>query len=235
MLHLEGGGAAGGMGAGLYAFLRRASCGQGIEIVTDALHLADIVADADLVITGEGRIDSQTVHGKVPVGVARVAQNATTCRSSAIAGSLTADVGDRASARPGCGIQRDLFRLHPGASTGKCRRKRAYDGEKRRRRAENGPQAIIRFFPGRVMRRPGRYAFYMDALTGAGQSGEEDLHAQHFACFPRDVVHFIQQLQKLRLHLFGGGAARVAGSQGCDTAFSAAVRRYSYSCREAYE
>jgi glycerate kinase len=59
------------MGAGLYAF---AQLRPGIEIVTDALHLADIVADADLVITGEGRIDSQTVHGKVPVGVARVAK-----------------------------------------------------------------------------------------------------------------------------------------------------------------
>ncbi|STS92885.1 glycerate kinase [Klebsiella variicola] len=40
----------------------------GIEIVTDALQLATRVADADLVITGEGRIDSQTIHGKVPVG-----------------------------------------------------------------------------------------------------------------------------------------------------------------------
>jgi glycerate kinase len=59
------------MGAGLYAF---AQLRPGIEIVTDALHLADIVADADLVITGEGRIDSQTVHGKVPVGVAKVAK-----------------------------------------------------------------------------------------------------------------------------------------------------------------
>ena len=72
VLTLEGGGAAGGMGAALYAF-----CGAhlrpGIDIVTDALHLDALVADADLVITGEGRIDSQTIHGKVPVGVARVA------------------------------------------------------------------------------------------------------------------------------------------------------------------
>ena len=91
VLHLEGGGAAGGMGAGLYAFCG-AKLRPGIEIVTDALHLADIVADADLVITGEGRIDSQTIHGKVPVGVARVAKRYN-LPVIAIAGSLTADVG----------------------------------------------------------------------------------------------------------------------------------------------
>jgi glycerate kinase len=69
VLSLEGGGAAGGMGAALYAFCG-AQLRPGIEIVTDALQLAERVADADLVITGEGRIDSQTIHGKVPVGVA---------------------------------------------------------------------------------------------------------------------------------------------------------------------
>lgn len=91
VLNLSGGGAAGGMGAALYAFCG-AQLRQGIEIVTDALHLADQVADADLVITGEGRIDSQTIHGKVPVGVAKVAK----CFNKpviGIAGSLTADVG----------------------------------------------------------------------------------------------------------------------------------------------
>jgi glycerate kinase len=91
VLTLEGGGAAGGMGAALYAF-----CGarlrQGIEIVTDALKLDEQVADADLVITGEGRIDSQTVHGKVPVGVARIAKRHNV-PVIGIAGSLTADVG----------------------------------------------------------------------------------------------------------------------------------------------
>ena len=40
----------------------------GIQIVIDALKLAEAVADADLVITGEGRIDSQTIHGKTPMG-----------------------------------------------------------------------------------------------------------------------------------------------------------------------
>ncbi|TKK19230.1 glycerate kinase [Enterobacter cancerogenus] len=91
VLHLAGGGAAGGMGAALYAFCG-AQLRQGIEIVTDALHLDEQVADADLVITGEGRIDSQTIHGKVPVGVARVAKRYNK-PVIGIAGSLTADVG----------------------------------------------------------------------------------------------------------------------------------------------
>lgn len=91
VMHLAGGGAAGGMGAALYAFCG-AQLRQGIEIVTDALHLDEQVADADLVITGEGRIDSQTIHGKVPVGVARVAKRYNK-PVIGIAGSLTADVG----------------------------------------------------------------------------------------------------------------------------------------------
>ncbi|MDK9583677.1 glycerate kinase [Lelliottia wanjuensis] len=91
VLNLEGGGAAGGMGAGLYAFCG-AELRQGIEIVTDALNLDKQVADADLVITGEGRIDSQTIHGKVPVGVAKVAKRYNK-PVIGIAGSLTADVG----------------------------------------------------------------------------------------------------------------------------------------------
>ncbi|WP_318378196.1 glycerate kinase [Enterobacter sp.] len=91
VLKLAGGGAAGGMGAALYAFCG-AELRRGIEIVTDALHLDEHVKDADLVITGEGRIDSQTINGKVPVGVAKVAKRYNK-PVIGIAGSLTADVG----------------------------------------------------------------------------------------------------------------------------------------------
>ncbi|WP_318388359.1 glycerate kinase [Enterobacter sp.] len=91
VLNLAGGGAAGGMGAALYAFCG-AELRRGIEIVTDALHLDEHVKDADLVITGEGRIDSQTINGKVPVGVAKVAKRYNK-PVIGIAGSLTADVG----------------------------------------------------------------------------------------------------------------------------------------------
>ncbi|ATZ12471.1 glycerate kinase [Erwinia amylovora] len=88
---LAGGGAAGGMGAGLYAFCR-ATLRPGIEIVTEALGLEALVRDATLVITGEGRIDSQTVQGKVPVGVARLAKRHKK-PVIAIAGGLSRDVG----------------------------------------------------------------------------------------------------------------------------------------------
>jgi len=56
------------------------------------LGLAEQVKDADLVITGEGRIDSQSINGKVPIGVASVAKRFGK-PVIGIAGSLTADVG----------------------------------------------------------------------------------------------------------------------------------------------
>jgi glycerate kinase len=70
---VPGAGAGGGIGAAMLVFLG-GSLRPGSEIVTDAVGLDAAVADADLVITGEGRIDGQTVNGKTPVGVARVAQ-----------------------------------------------------------------------------------------------------------------------------------------------------------------
>ncbi|WJY15865.1 glycerate kinase [Pectobacteriaceae bacterium CE90] len=88
---VSGAGAAGGMGAALQAFCG-AELRQGIEIVTEALGLEALVRDASLVITGEGRIDSQTIHGKVPIGVARVAKRYNK-PVIGIAGSLTEDVG----------------------------------------------------------------------------------------------------------------------------------------------
>ncbi|KAB2823436.1 glycerate kinase [Aliivibrio finisterrensis] len=69
----EGAGAAGGLGAALLG-LFDATLRPGIEIVMDAVNLSDVLAKADLVITGEGRIDSQTIHGKTPIGVARTAK-----------------------------------------------------------------------------------------------------------------------------------------------------------------
>jgi glycerate kinase len=71
--HVEGAGAAGGLGAGLIAFLR-ATLRPGVDIVIEATRLADRIAGADLVVTGEGRLDSQTRMGKTPMGVAKVAK-----------------------------------------------------------------------------------------------------------------------------------------------------------------
>ncbi len=65
---LAGGGAAGGLGAGTVAFLG-AHLRPGVELVMDAVSLRGRVAAADLVVTGEGSLDQQSLHGKVPDGV----------------------------------------------------------------------------------------------------------------------------------------------------------------------
>jgi glycerate 2-kinase len=70
---IPGAGAAGGLGAGLLAFLP-CQLRKGIEIVVEATGLEEHLRDATLVITGEGKIDSQTIYGKTPIGVAAVAQ-----------------------------------------------------------------------------------------------------------------------------------------------------------------
>ncbi|MDQ0217771.1 glycerate kinase [Peribacillus cavernae] len=71
--NIPGAGAAGGLGGGLLAFLP-AELKSGVDIVIEATGLADIVKDADIVITGEGKIDSQTIYGKTPIGVAKTAK-----------------------------------------------------------------------------------------------------------------------------------------------------------------
>lgn len=72
---VPGCGAAGGMGFAAKAFLK-ASFRPGVEVVAELVGLAEAVNGADLVITGEGRFDAQTLRGKTPFGVARVAQGA---------------------------------------------------------------------------------------------------------------------------------------------------------------
>ncbi|KTF36977.1 glycerate kinase [Xanthomonas vesicatoria] len=107
---LPGGGAAGGLGAGLVAFVG-AQLRPGVEVVARALGLEALIAHADLVITGEGRIDSQSVRGKAPVGVARLAQRHGT-PVIAIAGSL----GSGAEQLHVQGIAA-MFAVVPGACT----------------------------------------------------------------------------------------------------------------------
>lgn len=68
-----GAGAAGGLGAGLMVFLK-AKLKSGVDLVMEAVSLEKKLEGADLVITGEGKIDRQTAYGKVPVGVARLAR-----------------------------------------------------------------------------------------------------------------------------------------------------------------
>jgi glycerate kinase len=72
---VSGAGAAGGLGAGMMAFLN-ADLKPGVEIVIDAVDLKSKLKGSDLVITGEGGCDFQTVKGKTPYGVARTAKEA---------------------------------------------------------------------------------------------------------------------------------------------------------------
>ena len=71
--HLDGAGAAGGLGAGLLAFLN-AQLKKGIDLVIEYTGLEEQVKEADYVFTGEGSIDGQTLFGKTPYGVAAIAE-----------------------------------------------------------------------------------------------------------------------------------------------------------------
>jgi glycerate kinase len=71
---LPGAGAAGGTTAGLLGFTS-ARVRPGVEVVAELVSLADALAEVDLVITGEGRADEQTLHGKAAIGVAMLARS----------------------------------------------------------------------------------------------------------------------------------------------------------------
>src|SRR5207248_1078290 len=68
-----GAGAAGGLGFGLMSFCR-AELRLGFDVVADAVELEEKIKRAEVVITGEGKLDSQTLEGKAPAGVARLAR-----------------------------------------------------------------------------------------------------------------------------------------------------------------
>jgi glycerate kinase len=73
IINVEGTGAAGGLGAGLLVFCN-AVLKSGIKTVLEAVNIEQYLKDTSLIITGEGKIDGQSVFGKVPVGIAEVAK-----------------------------------------------------------------------------------------------------------------------------------------------------------------
>jgi glycerate kinase len=73
--HIPGAGAAGGLGAGLVAFLG-ARLRPGVEVVMEAVRLRERLEDADVVVTGEGSFDAQSMRGKAPAGVLQAAAEA---------------------------------------------------------------------------------------------------------------------------------------------------------------
>ena len=71
--NFPGAGAAGGLGFAFLTFLN-STLKSGIDIVLEEIRLEEVIKSADLVVTGEGRLDSQTVMGKAPIGVAGLAK-----------------------------------------------------------------------------------------------------------------------------------------------------------------
>lgn len=90
--NLPGAGAAGGLGFAFLWGLSDVQLKPGIDIVIEATGLKEEIENADIVITGEGRLDFQTSMGKVPVGVAKLAKKYN-CKVIAFAGSVTKDAG----------------------------------------------------------------------------------------------------------------------------------------------
>lgn len=113
--NLLGAGAAGGTGAGIVAWLG-GKLRSGIDVILEAAGFARALRNAALVVTGEGRIDEQTVFGKAPAGVARWAKKARV-PCIAVAGSIgglrTSDFGSRIS---DCGIEA-VFSICSGPMT----------------------------------------------------------------------------------------------------------------------
>ncbi len=98
ILYIKGAGAAGGMGGGAVAFFG-AKLQRGIDVVLDTVHFDDMLQDCSMVITGEGRIDEQSAHGKVISGIA---QRAKIHHVPVIA--LVGDIGDGADAMYDIGV-----------------------------------------------------------------------------------------------------------------------------------
>jgi len=87
--NVAGTGAAGGLGFAFLSFLN-AKLTPGIELVLDTINLEESIANADIVVTGEGKMDAQTAMGKAPIGVAKRAKKYN-CKVIAFAGSVTQD------------------------------------------------------------------------------------------------------------------------------------------------
>ena len=111
-----GAGAAGGLGAGLMAFCG-ATLQSGFSAVSDAVGLAERVSQADLVITGEGRLDTQSAYGKTVAGVASLAAQADV-PCLAVAGLITGGASSpglidlEAATRDGMSVSEAMARAH---------------------------------------------------------------------------------------------------------------------------
>ena len=127
-----GAGAAGGLGAALYAFMNAEFC-AGIEAVLDLLNFSDQIADADMVFTGEGCTDAQTLFGKVPAGVAKAVKQKADIPVYILSGGIRGG----AEALYGHGID-GIFSIADGPITLEESQRRAEE------LLERGAEAIVR-------------------------------------------------------------------------------------------
>lgn len=89
---VPGTGSAGGLGFAFACYLPNVTLKSGVEIVMEEIGLEEEIKDADIIVTGEGRIDSQTAMGKLPAGVAKLAKKYGKM-VLAFGGSVTEDAG----------------------------------------------------------------------------------------------------------------------------------------------
>jgi len=92
ILNIKGSGAAGGLGGGLVAFFS-AELKSGFDIISEKLNLEKYIKESDYIITGEGKIDKQSLNGKVPVGVGNLAKKHNK-KVIAIVGSIDENIGN---------------------------------------------------------------------------------------------------------------------------------------------
>ena len=111
---LAGGGAAGGTGAGAYVFLG-ARLRQGIDVILDMLGFEKLIKDCRVIFTGEGSFDSQSLGGKVAVGISRRAM-----KSGIPVIVVAGSVADNVSGLSEVGIT-GIFRLTPALMTARAR------------------------------------------------------------------------------------------------------------------
>ena len=107
---VPGDGAAGGLGFAFRAYLRGELL-PGVDLVLDALNIAEELKTADVVITGEGRLDSQTAQGKAPSGVAKLAKKLNPKILTVGIGGSVADISDDAGLDAAFAILREPLTL----------------------------------------------------------------------------------------------------------------------------
>ena len=117
---IKGGGAAGGMGAGMIAFFNSQLL-MGIEAVLDTVNFDTIIKDADMVISGEGKIDSQSIRGKVIIGISKRAKKANVPLVA-----IVGDIGDNIDAVYDMGVSA-IFSINRVAADFKIAKTRAKD------------------------------------------------------------------------------------------------------------